>query len=80
MIRPDVLLIKVIEFIAEILGHSWCFTQNLTSQSLNLFNSAGSSFLLLHWEIVSKLELILLFQEVNKELAATEYFRFYDRS
>lgn len=80
MVASDIFLIKIVEVIRKIFSHGRCLAQDFTGQSFDLFNSSWTAFLLLDREVITELELILLFQEVDEEFTTTENLRLDDRN
>lgn len=72
-----ILYVEGIEVLRELLGHVRGFAQHLTGQGLDLLHSAWASGLLLDGEVVTKFVLVLLPQEIDEELAASQHFRLH---
>lgn len=66
------------ESVREGLGHVGGFAKHFTGECLDLLDLSGAFGVLLDREIVSKLILILLPQEVNEELTPSEDFGLHD--
>ena len=62
------------EIVAKVLRHIRCLTENLSGQCFDLLYLSGAFCVLLDRQIVPKLVLVLLLQEIDQELAASKNF------
>lgn len=68
------------ETTCKLLRHVRRLTEHLACEGLDLLDTTRASLLLLHRQVVAELVLVLLFEEVDEELAPAKYLRLDDRS
>ena len=79
VVNSLIIIVETLEFSRELLSHIRGFTKNLSSKCLDLLDSPGSTLLLFDRQVITKLILILLLQEIHEEFAASENFGLHDR-